>query len=85
MKINSIRRKIDKIDRKIVNLVGERFRLVGEIGEIKKKSGLKVFDKKREDSIMETVSEEAKRVGIDENMLKKIYKIIFAESRKSQG
>ena len=85
MHINSIRRKIDKIDRKIVSLIGDRFRLIGEVGEIKKKNGLKVLDKKREIFIMESVLGGAKRIGLNENMLKKIYKIILTESRNSQS
>ncbi len=85
MQINPLRRKIDKIDCKIVGLIGDRLRLIGEIGEIKKKNGQKVFDKKREISIMEAVLEEARQVGAGESTIKKIYKIILNESRRLQG
>ncbi|EKD64213.1 MAG: chorismate mutase/prephenate dehydratase [uncultured bacterium] len=85
MKIDLLRQKIDKIDAKLVELIGKRFYISEQIGVIKKREGVKVFDKKREGDVMKSVEGLAKKVGIGEKVIEKIYKIILVESRKRQG
>ncbi len=74
--ISTLREKINKIDQKISILLKDRFSVIKTIGKIKKKKGLKISNKKREDEIISK---------LDNNFEKKIFKKILAESKKAQG
>ena len=47
-KINSLRKKIDKLDDRMIDLVLQRFSIAKEIGDIKKTNGIEVIDLHRE-------------------------------------
>ena len=52
-KLYEYRKKIDKIDDKIVDLLSERFDYVQMIGELKELEGIPIFDSGREEKILE--------------------------------
>jgi chorismate mutase len=81
MKIDFYRKKINNIDSKILNLLKERFENSKKIGRIKKKKGMKVLDKKREKEIVKGLIEKS---NLNKKFIKKIYSIIFRESRRLQ-
>jgi 3-phosphoshikimate 1-carboxyvinyltransferase len=54
--IESTRKKIDRIDDKIVKLLSERAELAREVIEIKKASGIKISDPERENKIITRLS-----------------------------
>ncbi|ALV62720.1 Chorismate mutase I [Thermococcus sp. 2319x1] len=47
-----MRRRIDEIDKEIIHLLQERFEIARKIGEVKLKSGLPVYDPKREEEVL---------------------------------
>ena len=55
MELNELREKIDGVDEKICALLKERFDLVKEVGEAKKKLGVNVENKDREKEVVEAV------------------------------
>ena len=55
--IDAIRSDILKIDTDLVRLLTERMELVLQIGQKKSENGLPIFDKDREDQVIETISE----------------------------
>src|SRR5437879_12608696 len=57
MSIEDWRRKIDEIDRKLVELLNERSKCAIEIGRIKRAQNLRVYDPEREQEILERVKE----------------------------
>lgn len=74
-KITILRKKIDKTDEKIKELLFKRAALVKEIGEVKRGENGKIKDKEREDEI----------IGKMENEYEKnIFHTILKESRKLQ-
>ncbi|MCX7905524.1 MAG: chorismate mutase [Elusimicrobiales bacterium] len=76
-----LRKKIDSIDNKIINLLLKRFNNVKKIGEIKKRNSIPIRDITREKEILqkcEKISEEYKKY------LKKIYLEIINSSIKIQ-
>jgi chorismate mutase len=81
MEIDSYRKKISDIDSKILKLLKERFENSKKIGEIKKKEGMKVLDKKREKEIIFYLSDMS---NLNKKFIKKLYSIIFRESRRLQ-
>jgi len=49
------RNKIDEIDNKLLKLLNERASYAIEIGKIKKKEGIKIYDPAREDEIFKNL------------------------------
>ena len=52
MTLEQLRRQIDRIDSKLLQLLNRRAALVLRIGEVKKKHSLPVFDGKRELAVL---------------------------------
>lgn len=59
MNIDKLRNEIDKIDDEILELIEKRYRLVQEVGKIKKTSYSSVFVPEREKAILERLSRKA--------------------------
>ena len=77
------RKKIDLIDRKLLNLLNQRLRIALEVGKIKKKMGEKTYDPRREEKVLERL----KRIDkgpLREEDLEKIFKTIMKVCRRSQ-
>ncbi len=75
MNLNTLRKKIDIIDKKLIALLKRRFLLAQKIGRFKIEKNLSVVDEKREEEIMEQIKK---------TELKKIFKLIIKESKKVQ-
>ncbi len=74
-KINTLRKKIDLIDKKIRETIDQRAKLVVEIGELKRGEKRVIIDKCREKEIM---------AKLETKYEKNIFKAILSESRKLQ-
>lgn len=80
-KIDSIRNKIDKIDKQLLYLLNQRAEQVIEMGKIKHKLDLKVFDPKRERDIFVNMTE--KNPGpLHVDAIVRIFERIIDESRR---
>jgi len=82
LKLDFYRDQIDKIDRKLIELLAKRFRIVGEIGQLKRDVGLPPLDKKRWQQVLKTRMEWGEKQGIDSILIKKIYQLIHKEALK---
>ena len=51
--LGEIRNRIDNIDRKLVELMEERMEIVKEVALYKKENGIKIFDRKREEEVID--------------------------------
>ncbi len=56
-KISQLRHSINEIDRTILDLINQRLLVAKEIGDIKKQSGGFVYDKSRENEVMQRLNE----------------------------
>jgi chorismate mutase len=74
-----LRKKIDKIDRTIIENLIKRFDVVKKIGKEKKKLKIGITDTEREKEIFENISRISKRY---KNEINKIYRTIVKESKK---
>jgi monofunctional chorismate mutase len=77
------RTKIDEIDEKIMVLLGERFRLVREIGRLKEEKGLPVPDRGREEYILSSVARRVEDPDARE-YVRSLYRTLFALSRDAE-
>jgi len=82
--IDQLRNKIDDITLQMLRLLKERTDIARQIGELKKTSGLSVFDEKREDQLRTEVSSLCKEIGLDESIGKKLLNFLLNESIKVQ-
>lgn len=81
--LEKFRNKIDEIDSQIFSLLGERLKISEDIAEIKKSSGMPVFDALREKDKIKDISEtstlDVRKANIN------IYKILSEESKNRQN
>ncbi len=74
--LHRLRKQIDQIDNQLVILLAQRIKVVKKIGEWKKKKGLPPLDKKRWRQILASKMTQAKKLGLNPNLIKKIYQTI---------
>lgn len=82
--LENLRKKIDKIDLKILQKLAERFSLISKITEYKVKNSLPIFVAKREKEILRVRKILAKKLNLDELMIERIFRLILEESRFKQ-
>jgi len=75
--LSSLRSRIDKIDREILNLLEKRVKLARKIGVLKKKKRLPIIDEGREEDVYARLSEKAKPLGLAVSDIRSIYREIM--------
>ena len=73
--IQDIRDEIDKIDLKIIDLISDRKDLVYEVVKLKNKD--QIVDQERINFILNKLNNEAKKRGIPEHLIEKIWSIMI--------
>ena len=82
-RINKLRKSIDEIDEKILDLINQRLVLGKEIGNIKRKNEKQVINKAREEAILKRLKE-LNKGHLHDNTLDYIFTQIISESRQIQ-
>jgi chorismate mutase len=77
-KLREIRRKIDEIDDKLLQLLAERVKLIAEIASIKKKLGKEIRDEEREREILRKTKEKATKLGLDPAFVETFMKVVIS-------
>jgi chorismate mutase/prephenate dehydratase len=85
MKIDDLRKKIDDIDARIVELIAERQGISQEIGKGKKKTSRLIEDRERELGVLKNVRRLARAHKISPVDIESVYRQIISASRKIQG
>ena len=73
------RKKIDKIDNKIVKLLEKRFEIVNRLKQLKKKNRIKMEDKQRE----EEIKSRYKLSKLPQDFVNKFFNLLFKEAKKN--
>lgn len=81
-KLESLRKEIDSIDCMIIKLIEKRFNKSKKIGCIKRMNNDKINDEKREKEIINNL---LKCSRVNPIFIKRLYDLIFKESRKIQN
>ena len=81
MSIEDWRRRIDDIDRKLLELLNERSRCAIEIGKIKRAQNVGVHDPERESEILRRMKAE-NRGPLDEEGLQRLFEQVIGECRR---
>lgn len=80
MTIEDWRRKIDEIDRKLVELLNERAHCAIEIGRQKRADHLPIYQPEREQEILEN-AERVNRGPLDDTAIQRLFERILDEAR----
>jgi len=83
MKLEELRKEIDRIDQELVRLLNERARCAVNIGEEKKKGQAPVHDPAREDEVLERIRS-LNSGPLDGSAIDGIYRAIIAECARIQ-
>lgn len=83
MDIADWRRKIDDLDRRMVELLNERARAAQEIGKLKRNTKLPIYEPDREKIIFENVCK-ANRGPLPDSELRQVYERIIDVMRNIQ-
>ncbi|UXD22826.1 hypothetical protein IPA_08605 [Ignicoccus pacificus DSM 13166] len=78
------RKELDKVDRELLSLIAKRMKIVKDITEIKRKYGIPVFDKAREEQVLKTREIWGLEEGIDWRFVEEVFKLILQQSRSQQ-
>lgn len=83
--MEQLRKEIDDIDRKIIELLAKRFSIAKEIAKLKKDQNLPIQDKEREEEVIQKANENLKQQGYDDKKFtKEIYAVIMKKSKEVQ-
>ena len=82
--IDELRKAIDELDEEILNLLSKRKDFVRKVAKLKENLGLPVFDKRREEEILKSISNRAKQLGLDVHSVSNIFGAIFQGSKAEQ-
>jgi chorismate mutase len=84
MTIEDWRTRIDEIDRKLLELLQERARFVIEVGKIKSREHIDVFDPERERQIILNILRE-NRGPLEDDALRRIFERLIDECRRIEA
>ena len=82
-RLEEFRVLIDEVDRRIVELLNERTRVVEDIGRVKRQAKLPIYEPKREDQVFANITE-ANRGPITGDAVRRIFERIIDEMRTIQ-
>lgn len=85
MNLDDLRKKIDEVDARIVELIGERIKIAEEIGMGKRENDRLIEDRGRELKVLENVRTIARQKDISQDDIEKIYGQIMAACKRIQG
>jgi len=87
MNLEDLRKKIDEVDARIIELIGERISIAEEIGRGKKTQNRLIEDRERESRVLENVKGIArgKNIAINQENIENIYRRIISACKSIQG
>ncbi len=84
MSLDELRKDLSAIDRQLIELIGERQRIVGAIGRNKQAMGTGTRDYAREKDVLEMARAQAEESGIDPDLVENILRQLIHSSLASQ-
>jgi len=82
-KIEKLRKEIDEVDQKLMNLLLERFSITKKIGQVKTSNSISIDDNDRENNIINHLSNKANN-DLRKEDIADIFKLVFNISKNLQ-
>lgn len=77
MSIEHLREQIDQLDRRLIELLGQRFAITAEIGALKAQQQLAAQSSVREAEQFARYSTLAEEFGVPEELLRKVFRAVI--------
>jgi isochorismate pyruvate lyase len=75
--LSEIRDRIDDVDRRLVAILAERSRLVGEVVRYKRAQHMGVVDRGREDIMLAKIADTARAAGLDPRVAQAVLRTVI--------
>lgn len=82
--LETLRRKLDSIDQKIVSLLAKRHAEVERVVKLKKTHNLPVYHPAREENLISHLRNQGAEAGLDSDYIEELYRRILRQSRVEQ-
>jgi chorismate mutase len=83
-RLEQLRKRIDKIDLDIVDILAARMQLVEEIGLYKKENNVTILQLERWNTVLKNILAQSENLGMDKEFSKKLYQLVHEESIRIQ-
>lgn len=83
MNLHDWRRRIDEIDRKLVELLNERSRCALEIGKLKQAANLPLYQPEREKEVLQN-AEQSNPGPLTDSAIRRLFERIIDEARSAE-
>jgi len=84
MNLDELRKSLSSVDKKLVELIAERQKIVAKIGKTKLNSGTGTRDYAREKDVLDMGREQAEALGVDPDLAEDILRQLIRTSLESQ-
>lgn len=82
--IETLRERIDVVDKEIIDLLASRMELVEQIGKYKKEANITVYQHHRWEEVLSKVTSEATKKGLDKKFVEDLFNLIHQAAIKQQ-
>ncbi len=79
--LENLRRDIDEVDQRILDLVARRVSIVCEVAELKRQRGMAVYDPDRERDMLRRLSERSE-APLDAHTVQRVFERLIDECRR---
>ena len=83
-KLEEYRVLIDELDRRLVDLLNQRTRVVEDIGRVKRAAQLPIYEPKREDQVFANINQASGEGPLTKEAVRRIFERIIDEMRMVQ-
>ncbi len=82
--IERIRKRIAKVDSRIVEAVAERMRLSSEMGRAKCSRGIDIEIREVEEMVIRRAKEMGRQAGVEEGLVEEIFRTLIEAGKREQ-
>lgn len=83
-RLAKLRKQIDKVDRKMMEALAKRFRIVDEIGKLKRANNLPVIQKSRMNAMLKGRKDDSLQLKLDPKLIYEIFDLLHDASIDAQ-
>jgi chorismate mutase/prephenate dehydrogenase len=80
MSLEELRKNLSAVDRRLVEMIAERQRIVGEIGKSKQTTGTGTRDYAREKNVLDMGRAQAVELGVDPDLVEQLLEKLIRTS-----
>ncbi len=84
MSLDELRNKLSAVDRRLIEMIAERQRIVADIGKTKRTAGTGTRDYAREKDVLDMGRAQAEEMGVDPDLVEDLLQMLIRTSLESQ-